>query len=109
MAAARSDVRAPGAYETFTTELAAAIGLALADIALRAVGRTHYTQIVRYDHMHGMSRRGATTAPGRLLSGPGVSTRKAISKHRGPSFARCYRPAQEDPSEPALDARHLRD
>jgi serine/threonine-protein kinase HipA len=44
-----ADYRHLPAYETFTTQLAAAISLPVVDITLRSIGKTRYAQIARYD------------------------------------------------------------
>jgi serine/threonine-protein kinase HipA len=46
-----ADYRYLPAYETFTTQLAAAIGLPVVDITLCSIGQTRYAQIARYDRL----------------------------------------------------------
>jgi serine/threonine-protein kinase HipA len=102
-----ADYRHLPAYETFTAQLAAAIGLPVADITLRSIGRTRYAQIARYDRTwdeHGEVRRWHQEDFCQAL---GYGHEKKYQEHGGPSFAQCYRLVQEASSEPAIDAQHL--
>jgi len=102
-----ADYRHLPAYETFTTQLAAAIGLAVVDIALRSVGQTRYAQIARYDRVwdeHGEVQR---LHQEDFCQALGYGHEKKYQEHGGPSFAQCYRLLQEASSEPAIDAQHL--
>jgi len=95
------------AYETFTTQLAAAIGLPVVDIALRAVGRTRYAEIARYDRVwdgHGEVHRLHQEDFCQALD---YGHEKKYQEHGGPSFAQCYRLVQAVSSEPAIDTQHL--
>ncbi|MFZ0256092.1 MAG: type II toxin-antitoxin system HipA family toxin [Gammaproteobacteria bacterium] len=102
-----ADYRHLPAYETFTTQLAAAIGLPVVDIALRSVGQTRYAQIARYDRVwdeHGEVQR---LHQEDFCQALGYGHEKKYQEHGGPSFAQCYRLLQEASSEPAIDAQHL--
>lgn len=102
-----ADYRHLPAYETFTTQLAAAIGLPVADVDLRAVRQTRYIQITRYDRVpdaHGEVRR---LHQEDFCQALGYGHEKKYQEHGGPSFAQCYRLVQEASSEPAIDAQHL--
>lgn len=102
-----ADYRHLPAYETFTTQLAAAIGLPVVDIDLRTVGRTRYAQIVRYDRLsdeHGEVRR---LHQEDFCQALGYGHEKKYQEHGGPSFAQCYRLVQEASSDPAIDVQHL--
>lgn len=102
-----ADYRHLPAYETFTTQLAAAIGLPVVDIALRSVGQTRYAQIARYDRVwdeHGEVQR---LHQEDFCQALGYGHEKKYQEHGGPSFAQCYRLVQEASSEPAIDAQHL--
>jgi serine/threonine-protein kinase HipA len=102
-----ADYRHLPAYETFTTELAMAIGLPVMDIALRAVGRTRYAQIARYDRV--WDERGGVQRLHQedFCQALGYGHEKKYQQHGGPSFAQCYRLVQEASSEPAIDVQHL--
>jgi serine/threonine-protein kinase HipA len=102
-----ADYRHLPAYESFTTQLAAAIGLPVVDITLQPVGRSRYAQIARYDRQwdeHGEVRR---LHQEDFCQALGYGHEKKYQEHDGPSFAQCYRLVQDASSEPAIDAQHL--
>ncbi len=102
-----ADYRHLPAYETFTTQLAAAIDLPVVDITLRSIGKTRYAQIARYDRLwdeSGMVRR---LHQEDFCQALGYGHEKKYQEHGGPSFAQCYRLVQEASSEPAIDVQHL--
>jgi serine/threonine-protein kinase HipA len=101
------DYRHLPAYEAFTTQLAAAVGLPVVDITLRTVGRTRYAQIARYDRVwddHGEVQR---LHQEDFCQALGYGHEKKYQEHGGPSFAQCYRLVQEASSDPAIDVQHL--
>lgn len=102
-----ADYRHLPAYETFTTELAMAIGLPVMDIALRAVGRTRYAQIARYDRVWDERGEVQRLHQEDFCQALGYGHEKKYQQHGGPSFAQCYRLVQEASSEPAIDVQHL--
>lgn len=102
-----ADYRHLPAYETFTTQLAAAIDLPVVDIALRTVGRTRYAQIARYDRIWDDSGEVQRLHQEDFCQALGYGHEKKYQEHGGPSFAQCYRLVQEDSSEPAIDVQHL--
>jgi serine/threonine-protein kinase HipA len=102
-----ADYRHVPAYETFTTQLAAAIDLPIVDIALRTVGRTRYAQIARYDRTWDDSGEVQRLHQEDFCQALGYGHEKKYQEHGGPSFAQCYRLLQEVSSEPAIDAQHL--
>lgn len=102
-----ADYRHLPAYETFTTQLAAAIELPVVDITLRSIGKTRYAQIAHYDRLWdegGKVRRLHQEDFGQAL---GYGHEKKYQEHGGPFFAQCYRLVQEASSEPAIDVQHL--
>jgi len=102
-----ADYRHLPAYETFTIQLAAAIGLPVVDISLRSIGKTRYAQIARYDRLwdeHGEVQR---LHQEDFCQALGYGHEKKYQEHGGPSFAQCYRLVQEASSEPAIDVQHL--
>lgn len=102
-----ADYRHLPAHETFTTQLAAAIGLPVVDIALRTAGRTRYAQAARYDRLWDASGEAQRLHQEDFCQALGYGHEKKYQEHGGPSFAQCYRLVQEASSEPAIDVQHL--
>ncbi len=102
-----ADYRHLPAYETFTTQLAAAIDLPVVDIALRTVGRTRYARIARYDRVWDKSGEVQRLHQEDFCQALGYGHEKKYQEYGGPSFAQCYRLVQEVSSEPAIDVQHL--
>ena len=102
-----ADYRHLPAYETFTTQLAAAIGLPVVDITLRSIGRTRYAQIARYDRLRDERGEVQRLHQEDFCQALGYGHEKKYQEHGGPSFAQCYRLVQDASSEPAIDAQHL--
>lgn len=102
-----ADYRHLPAYETFTTQLAAAIELPVVDIALRSIGQTRYAQIARYDRLWDERGEVRRLHQEDFCQALGYGHEKKYQEHGGPSFAECYRLVQDASSEPALDAQHL--
>ncbi len=95
------------AYETFTAQLAAAIGLPTVEITLQTIGPTHYAQITRYDRVPDADSEVQRLHQEDFCQALGYGHEKKYQEHGGPSFAQCYRLVQECSSEPAIDAQHL--
>ncbi|MEX2480088.1 MAG: type II toxin-antitoxin system HipA family toxin [Gammaproteobacteria bacterium] len=102
-----ADYRHLPAYETFTTQLAAAIDLPVVDIALRTVGRTRYAQIARYDRVWDEGGEVQRLHQEDFCQALGYGHEKKYQEHGGPPFAQCYRLVQEASSEPAIDVQYL--
>ncbi|MFZ5620744.1 MAG: type II toxin-antitoxin system HipA family toxin [Pseudomonadota bacterium] len=102
-----ADYRHLPAYETFTTQLAAAIGLPVVDIALRTVGRTRYAQTARYDRIWDDSGEVQRLHQEDFCQALGYGHEKKYQEYGGPTFAQCYRLVLDASSEPAIDAQHL--
>ena len=102
-----ADYRHLPAYETFTTQLAAAIGLPVVDIALRTIGQTRYAQITRYDRQWDERGEVQRLHQEDFCQALGYGHEKKYQEHGGPSFAQCYRLVQDASSEPAIDAQYL--
>lgn len=102
-----ADYRHLPTYETFTTQLAAVIGLPVVDITLQATGRTRYAQITRYDRR--WDERGEIWRLHQedFCQALGYGHEKKYQEHGGPSFAQCYRLVREVSSEPAIDTQYL--
>lgn len=101
------DYRHLPAYETFTTQLAAAIGLPVVDISLRSIGKTRYARIARYDRLWDDGGKVQRLHQEDFCQALGYGHEKKYQEHGGPSFAQCYRLVQEASSEPAIDVQHL--
>lgn len=102
-----ADYRHLPAYETFTIQLAAAIGLPVVDISLRSIGKTRYAQIARYDRLWDERGEVQRLHQEDFCQALGYGHEKKYQEHGGPSFAQCYRLVQEASSEPAIDVQHL--
>ncbi len=102
-----ADYRHLPAYETFTSQLAAAVGLPVVDISLRAIGTARYAQIARYDRVWDEQGEVQRLHQEDFCQALGYGHEKKYQEHGGPSFAQCYRLVQEASSEPAIDAQHL--
>ncbi|MHB8454034.1 MAG: HipA domain-containing protein [Acidiferrobacterales bacterium] len=101
------DYRHLPAYETFTTRLAASIGLPVVDIALRTIGQTRYARITRYDRLQNEYGEVQRLHQEDFCQALGYGHENKYQEHGGPSFEQCYRLVQESSSEPAIDAQHL--
>jgi serine/threonine-protein kinase HipA len=102
-----ADYRHLPAYETFTTQLAVAIGLPVVEISLRSIGKARYAQITRYDRPwdeHGQVLR---LHQEDFCQALGYGHERKYQEYGGPSFAQCYQLVLEASSEPAIDAQHL--
>lgn len=102
-----ADYRHLPAYETFTTQLAAAIDLPVVDITLRSIGKTRYAQIMRYDRLWNERGEVRRLHQEDFCQALGYGHEKKYQEHGGPSFAQCYRLVQEASSEPAIDVQRL--
>jgi serine/threonine-protein kinase HipA len=102
-----ADYRHLPAYETFTTQLAAAIGLPVVDIALHPIGRARYVQIARYDRLWDERGEVRRLHQEDFCQALGYGHERKYQEHGGPPFAQCYRLVQEVSSEPAIDAQYL--
>ena len=102
-----SDYRHLPAYETFTTQLATAIGLPVVDISLRSIGKTRYAQTARYDRLWDERGEVQRLHQEDFCQALGYGYENKYQEHGGPSFAQCCRLVQEASSEPAIDVQHL--
>lgn len=102
-----ADYRHLPAYETFTTQLAAAIDLPVVDITLRSIGKTRYAQIARYDRLWDERGEVRRLHQEDFCQALGYGHEKKYQEYGGPTFAQCYRLVQEASSEPAIDVQHL--
>ncbi len=102
-----ADYRHLPTYETFTTQLAAAIGLPTVDIGLRSIGRTRYAQIARYDRVRDEDGEIRRLHQEDFCQALGYGHENKYQEHGGPSFAQCYHLVLDASSEPTLDAQNL--
>lgn len=102
-----ADYRHLPADETFTTQLATAIGLPVVNITLRSIEKTRYAQIARYDRPWDDSGEVWRLHQEDFCQALGYGHEKKYQEYGGPSFAQCYRLVQEVSSEPAIDVQHL--
>jgi len=102
-----ADYRHLPAYETFTMQLAAAVGLPVVGIVLRTIGKTRYAEIGRYDRIVDEQGEVQRLHQEDFCQALGYGHENKYQEHGGPSFARCYRLVQEASSEPAIDTQHL--
>lgn len=102
-----TDYRHLPAYETFTTLLAASIGLPVVDIELRSVAQTPYALIARYDRIRDAQCEVQRLHQEDFCQALGIGHEKKYQDAGGPSFAQCYRLLQDTSSDPAIDTSHL--
>lgn len=103
----RPDYRHLPAYETFTTHLAASIGLPVVDITLRSIDATRYMEIARYDRVPEALGEVRRLHQEDFCQALGYGHERKYQAHGGPSFAQCHHLVRDASSEPALDTRHL--
>jgi len=102
-----SNYRHVPAYEAFTTQLAAAVGLPVVEVHLRAIEDHRFVEIGRYDRHVDADGEVDRLHQEDLCQALGYGYEHKYQEHGGPTFAQCYRLVQEVSSEPAIDAQHL--
>ena len=95
------------AYETFTTLLAKAVGLPVADIQLRFINKTRYIIMERYDRLRSADGKVVRTHQEDFCQALGYGHQKKYQEDGGPSFAECFQVLRDVSSEPATDLPHL--
>ena len=95
------------AYETFTTQLAAAIGLPTVQITLHRISRTSFARITRYDRVLDQSGELQRLHQEDFCQALGFGNERKYQEDGGPSFAQCFRLVQDVSSEPAEDSQNL--
>lgn len=95
------------AYETFTTQLAKAVGLPVVDIQLQSIEQTHYALIERYDRLWNERGEVQRLHQEDFCQALGYGHERKYQEHGGPSFAQCYQLVQDVSSDPANDLQHL--
>jgi len=102
-----SDYRHLPAYETFTTQLAKAVGLPVVNIELRSIDKTHYALIERYDRIQDDKGEVQRLHQEDFCQALGYGYEQKYQEHGGPTFAQCYQLIRDVSSDPASDLQHL--
>lgn len=102
-----ADYRHVPAYETFTMQLAAAIGLPVVEIHLHTIGGAWFAEIGRYDRFFDEQGEVQRLHQEDFCQALGYGHEHKYQEHGGPTFAQCYRLVQAISSEPAIDAQQL--
>jgi serine/threonine-protein kinase HipA len=102
-----ADYRHLPAYETFTTQLARAVGLPVVDIELRSIKHIRYALITRYDRVRDDRGELQRWHQEDFCQAMGYGHEKKYQSGGGPSFAQCYQLVRDACSEPAIDTQHL--
>jgi serine/threonine-protein kinase HipA len=102
-----ADYRHLPAYETFTTQLAKAVGLPVVNIQLKSVGKTRYALIERYDRLWDESGQIQRLHQEDFCQALGYGYERKYQEDGGPTFAQCYQLVQDVSSDPANDLQHL--
>ena len=95
------------AYETFTTMLAHSVGLPVADVQLRRLGKTAYICIARYDRYRDQDAALNRLHQEDFCQALGYGYQYKYEEQGGPTFAQCYQLVQEASAEPAIDLQNL--
>lgn len=95
------------AYETFTTMLARAVGLAAVDLQLHRLGKASYISIERYDRYWDDKGTLHRSHQEDFCQALGYGYQYKYEQDGGPTFAQCYQLVQEASAEPALDLQSL--
>jgi len=102
-----ADYRHLPAYETFTSQLAASVGLPVVDIELRSIEQTRYALIARYDRVWDESGEVQRLHQEDFCQALGYGHESKYQDAGGPSFAQCYHLLQDASTDPAIDTQHL--
>jgi serine/threonine-protein kinase HipA len=102
-----ADYRHLPAYETFTTQLARAVGLPVVDIELRSIKRLRYALIARYDRVRDDQGEWRRWHQEDFCQAMGYGYEQKYQSSGGPSFAQCYHLVQDACSEPTIDMQNL--
>ncbi len=95
------------AYETFTTQLAKAIGLPVIDIELRIIDKIRYALIARYDRLWRDNETVQRLHQEDFCQALGYGHERKYQENGGPTFAQCYQLVRDVSSDPANDLQHL--
>ena len=102
-----ADFRNVPAYETFTTALAKAVGLEVADVALRTAGGRHFVEITRFDRVAESDGRVTRLHQEDLCQALGFGHERKYEADGGPSLADCVRLLRDTVADPVIDVERL--
>ena len=94
-------------YETFTTYIAGAVGLPVADIEWRAVRRHRYTMAARFDRYVAANGEVHRRHQEDFCQALGASHTDKYETDGGPALADCLRLLRDASSDPATDMANL--
>ena len=95
------------AYETHTTLLARACGLAAVNIELRAIDGVYYTIMERYDRLWGDDGEVVRAHQEDFCQALGYGHERKYQEDGGPSFAECFGMLRDISSDPGTDLECL--
>jgi len=94
-------------YETYTTELARAVGLPVVDIEWRAVANKHFVRVARYDRLIDKDDVISRVHQEDFCQALGYSHEKKYQHDGGPDFAEVVQLVREVSDDPARDVQNL--
>ena len=94
-------------FETFTTHLAAAVGLPVVDIDLHRLQRLSYAVIARFDRPSDANGDIRRLHQEDFYQALGYGHLRKYEADSGPSLAQCVRLLREVAADPAIDIPHL--
>ena len=94
-------------YEAFTTALARAVGLAVADVRLRTVDGRRYTEVVRFDRLVGDDGNVRRLHQEDFCQALGFGHERKYEADGGPGLAVCAELLREHAAEPPIDIERL--
>ena len=95
------------AYETYTTLLAANVGLPAVEIDLRRLDKHYFTVIKRYDRLENNEGEIIRLHQEDFCQALGYSYNNKYENVQGPSFPDCYQLVRDNSSDPVTDAECL--
>ena len=102
-----ADFRNVPAYETFTTLLAEAVGLAPVDVELCEVDGRHYAQVARFDRVADDDGRIRRLHQEDFCQALGCGHERKYEADGGPSLADCVRLLRDTVTDPVIDIERL--
>ena len=102
-----ADFRNVPAYETFTTALARAVGLEVADVELRTAGGRHFVEIARFDRVLRSDDRVVRLHQEDFCQALGLGHERKYEADGGPSLADCVRVLRDTVADPVIDIERL--
>lgn len=102
-----ADFRNVPAYETFTTALAKAAGLATVDVELRQIRRRHYVEIARFDRIAKSDGAIRRLHQEDFCQALGFGHERKYEADGGPSLADCVRLLRDTVADPVIDIERL--